>query len=257
MNSSETPEISIITVCLNAEKELQLTLESVLNQRFRSYEIIVIDGGSTDNTQEVLSRYNDKIDYMVSEKDQGIYDAMNKGLKRSSGKYIIFLNAGDRFYDDEVLGVMLKDSPEGKFDVIYGDVEIVDESIDKSWIQKAKPFTFKSLVTYGTGTLCHQAFIVRKEIAPEYNSALKYKAELQWYFDILKDNRDVKTQRIKRPVVKYAIGGKGYQNFWENLKENHKVVKEEVGWINMIRYGYLYQVLGKLKYRFPVRLKKL
>ena len=89
--------ISIITICLNEIGTIEKTCESIIEQSYDNYEWIVIDGASNDGTIEYLSNFQDRILHFVSEKDEGIYDAMNKGIKLSSGKYVIFLNGGDYF----------------------------------------------------------------------------------------------------------------------------------------------------------------
>lgn len=98
--SEFNPLVSIITVVYNGEKYLEDTIKSVMNQTYQNIEYIVIDGGSTDGTIDIIKKYEDKINYWVSEKDKGIYDALNKGLKVASGEYIAILNADDYFVED-------------------------------------------------------------------------------------------------------------------------------------------------------------
>lgn len=110
-------KISVITVCLNEVKLIEKTLASVINQTFRDFEYIVIDGGSTDGTLEIIARYRDKIDKFVSEKDEGIYDAMNKGISLSEGEYVIFINGGDFLVNDRVFERVFDNNPSE--DIIY------------------------------------------------------------------------------------------------------------------------------------------
>ncbi len=97
------PLISIITVVYNGKAFLEQTIQSVVNQSYKNIEYIIIDGGSTDGTVDIIKKYEDNIDYWISEKDDGIYDAMNKGLKVSTGKGVLFLNAGDYFVGDVLI----------------------------------------------------------------------------------------------------------------------------------------------------------
>ena len=97
------PKFSIITVTYNAEDSIEGTVESVISQSFKSFEYIVIDGASTDNTNELLKNYKKQIDLIVSEKDEGLYDAMNKGILLAKGEFLLFLNAGDRLFNNTVL----------------------------------------------------------------------------------------------------------------------------------------------------------
>jgi len=96
-------KLSIITINFNNKEGLDKTVKSVANQRFRDFEFIVIDGGSTDGSTEIIRNYEEKIDYWVSEKDKGIYNAMNKGIAVSKGEYLLFLNSGDYLYENDSL----------------------------------------------------------------------------------------------------------------------------------------------------------
>lgn len=118
------PLITIITVAYNAVKDIENTILSVLNQTYPNIEYIIIDGGSTDGTLDIIKKYEDKISYWVSEADKGIYDAMNKGALKATGEWLNFMNAGDTFYDQQVLEKVFKDNDWSDADVIYGDINI-------------------------------------------------------------------------------------------------------------------------------------
>ncbi len=97
------PLVSIITVVYNAEEYLEETIQSVIGQTFKNIEYIIIDGGSTDGTFDIIKKYEHAIDYYISEKDEGIYDAMNKGIEAANGEWINFMNGGDTFHNSNVL----------------------------------------------------------------------------------------------------------------------------------------------------------
>ena len=121
-------KLSIITITYQAEKYLERTIQSVLNQGHQdAIEYIVIDGASKDATLAIIEKYTNQIDQFVSEPDKGIYDAMNKGLQRASGDYVIFMNAGDRFADEKTVGQLIS-AMESNPDVIVGDAMFVDEA---------------------------------------------------------------------------------------------------------------------------------
>lgn len=120
-------KFSIITVCYNSEKTIERTLKSIVEQTYKNFELIIIDGASKDNTMKIIKKYNDKIDNMtiISEPDKGIYDAMNKGIDLSKGEYIAFLNSDD-YYENYALEVIEKNL-DINTDVLYGDTFLIDE----------------------------------------------------------------------------------------------------------------------------------
>ena len=118
------PIFSIITVCYNEISYIKKTLDSIIRQTSNNYELIVVDGGSTDGTKEVIQQYEKHIAWWCSEPDKGIYNAMNKGVSHATGEYVIFMNAGDWFYDDRVLEHVYKSGM--STDVIEGYVANTD-----------------------------------------------------------------------------------------------------------------------------------
>jgi glycosyltransferase involved in cell wall biosynthesis len=112
--------ISIITVCYNAEDSIVRTIESVLSQKYNGYEYVVIDGSSSDSTNSIIQKYKRCINTIISEPDNGIYDAMNKGIKKAKGQYIYFLNAGDVFIHDRVLHLIGNELHESKVKLLFG-----------------------------------------------------------------------------------------------------------------------------------------
>ncbi len=123
-------KLSIITVNFNNATGLQKTFDSVFEQTFKDFEYIIVDGGSTDGSEEIIERNRDKINYWVSEKDKGVYHAMNKGMAKASGDYLLFLNSGDHFKDENIL---LEVMPElDGTGIVYGNIFLV-ESLTKSW----------------------------------------------------------------------------------------------------------------------------
>lgn len=147
----DRPLITIVTVVYNGEKYLEKTILSVIKQTYDNVEYIIIDGGSNDRTQDIIKKYEDKIDYWISEKDNGIYDAMNKAIDISSGKWINFMNAGDCFYDGSVLEKIFCKEKYNDIGVIYGDHEviykekkkiIISGNVDDLW--KGMPFSHQS-----------------------------------------------------------------------------------------------------------------
>lgn len=168
------PLITVVTVVLNEPETLKKTMASVLEQTHDNIEYIVIDGGSTGATLDVIKNHDDKIDYWVSEPDKGIYDAMNKGIDRASGEWINFMNAGDYFYrPDTVKTVFSKDH--GNADFIYGHTEFLGgdfNGVVKAWdfkfLWQTMVFTHQSLFTKST-VLKNRKFDTRFKICGDYN----------------------------------------------------------------------------------------
>ena len=161
-NNTQSPLITIITVAYNAVKDIENTILSVLNQTYPNIEYIIIDGGSTDGTLDIIKKYEDKISYWVSEPDKGIYDAMNKGTLKATGEWLNFMNAGDTFYNEQVLEKVFKDNNWSDTDVIYGDVIYVYP--DKEEIRKTT-----SLKRIKVGIpFCHQCVFVKTKLQQQY-----------------------------------------------------------------------------------------
>lgn len=118
----DLPLISVITVNYNNQEGLKRTIESVQKQQASLFEFLVIDGGSTDKSIDIIQRYADGIDYWISEKDRGVYDAMNKGILQARGTYIIFMNSGDTFASSSVLGDVKGDLTTRMYDLVYGNI---------------------------------------------------------------------------------------------------------------------------------------
>ncbi len=157
-------KITIITVCLNCKDAIENTILSVINQTYSNIEYIVIDGNSTDGTKEVLEKYSGKIDNFISESDDGIYNAMNKAVEISTGDYILFLNCGDRLYNETVLGDLISKSS-GE-DVLYGDLILKFTDGRKNLRMKQPKKLNRFLFVHRT--LNHQATMVKRNIFKVY-----------------------------------------------------------------------------------------
>ena len=155
-------KLSIITICFN-EKEIRRTCESIVNQSWQDFEWIVVDGGSTDGTLNILNEYKDRINILISEKDNGVYNAMNKGIKLANGEWLSFMNGGDCFYDKNVLlHIFGKNEDFSQYGVIYGHTATF--ASDK--IQKWKKI--KSKYYFLRKNLNHQSTFTRKSLFEKY-----------------------------------------------------------------------------------------
>lgn len=238
------PLVSIVTVVFNGENFLEETIKSVINQTYENIEYIIIDGASTDGTVEIIKKYEDKINYWVSEKDAGIYDAMNKGIGTFKGDYINFLNAGDSYVNNEVLNNIFSVSKDE--DLIYGSISLHDANSNFLINVHPKKFTKFNLMFWGTGTLCHQAMFVSKKILVKYSLKYILKGELNWYFDLEKKIKNISI--VDFPVVNYMLGGTGDINYKLNRMETIKVMFKQNGIFGLLSIPFI--VYGAIRKRF-------
>ena len=223
--------ISIITVCLNEIGNIEKTCESIIEQSYDDYEWIVIDGGSNDGTIEYLSNFQDRILHFVSEKDEGIYDAMNKGIKLSSGKYVIFLNGGDYFFSKSSLNIFEDNRTE---DLIYGDLKYHNSNDIKKYPEKI------SLQYFKKNMLPHQAIFYKRDLFDKlglYDQSYIIAGDYEFNTRIFKLSSPTYSH-IEKPITVFRVDGISNNKKFKQLrkKENHK-----------IRYKYF------LIYRFSLK----
>jgi glycosyltransferase involved in cell wall biosynthesis len=173
------PLISIITINLNDQNGLLQTIDSVLSQNHASYEYIIIDGGSTDGSLEIIKRYQKEISYWISETDTGIYSAMNKGIKKATGEYCLFVNSGDVLYSKSTLTDIVNQNLVA--DIISGN-SFVKINRGKAQLVKAPPTI--SFNTFFVHTILHQATLIRTALFKKvgtYNENLKIVADWEFF----------------------------------------------------------------------------
>jgi len=197
----DKPLISVITVVYNGEKYLEETIQSVINQTYDNVEYIIIEGGSSDGTVDIIKKYEDKVDYWVSERDKGIYDAMNKGLRLSVGDWINFMNADDMFYSQAVIQELFHANTESA-DVLYGDSLIIDKNF--SLLKKAyayEPDNVRLLTS-------HNAFFIRASFYKiGYNISYNLCADLDLLYKILFSSSNIRVQKKDILISIFRLGG--------------------------------------------------
>lgn len=225
------PKISIITITYNAEKYLERTLKSVILQTYPNKEYIIIDGNSTDSTLAIIKKNAHYLDYWISEPDKGLYDAMNKGLAQATGHYVIFMNAGDTFFEDTTLEKVFTRNAEA--DVYYGDTMIIEKDT-------LRPLGLRSEITphklpqnlswrdLRKGlVVCHQAFIAKKSLCSPYDLAYTLSADIDWVIRVLKKATNVvNTQEI---IANYMLGGLTTQKRKISLQERYQILQKHFG----------------------------
>lgn len=222
----KTPLFSIITVCYNEEENIEKTAKSVVGQKFKDFEWIVIDGKSKDKTVSILKKYKKRMDYFVSEKDSGIYNAMNKGIKKAKGKYLLFLNGGDCFANSDVLSRVTKLLKKDNFssEIYYGNVIYDDgEKVDFGKAKLDRKF-------FLTKTISHQATFISRDLFKKYGMyEEKYRISSDfdfWLKTIVKNN--VKTKFIPVYVAIYDLKGisADKKSMKKHISERQTILKE-------------------------------
>ena len=219
-----SPKISIITVVFNNKENLSKTIESVRGQTYANIEYILIDGGSTDGTIDIIKQNEDIIHKWISEKDNGIYDAMNKGIKFATGDYIWFLNGGDMIYSNDTLQKIF--SLSGTADVFYGDTELFDEQGQSFGRRQLKTppehLTWKNMID--GMIITHQSLIVKRSVIYEYNLKYKYVADIDWTINILKRSKEICNTHLI--LSKFLMGGYSRKNTIKSLFERLKILSK-------------------------------
>lgn len=230
----DNPLISIITITFNASAELPITLKSVAEQTCRDFEHLLIDGASYDNTVAIAREIGGVDLRIVSEHDNGLYDAMNKGLKIARGKYVIFLNAGDAFANKEILE-KYADKARQNADIIYSDTEIVDLH---GKILRPRHLSVPELLTvdsFSEGMLiCHQAFMVKRTIAPLYNLQYRFSADYDWTIRCIKHSKPENCVNLKCVGILYLDAGLTEKNKTKSLKERFDIMTRHYGIIRTV-----------------------
>ena len=216
-------KVSIITSCYNRKDTIRDTIESVLTQDYPNIEYIIIDGNSTDNTLQIVEKYKDKITKIISEPDKGIYDAMNKGLRITTGDWVNFMNAGDSFYSNDVLGKVFCQDYSG-ISVIWGDAMLIQNGT-KQEIFRATPFyNYKLPFRTGKG-ICHQSmfFSMSKEKLLQYDLSYPISADFKLCYDIYKQGGLF----LYVPYIISAFDTTGYSssNRYKSLVETGRILQ--------------------------------
>ncbi len=212
------PLISIITVVYNGEKYFEQTILSVINQTYKNIEYIIIDGGSTDGSIDIIKKYKDNISYWISEPDKGLYDAMNKGIKIAKGELIGMINSDDWYEQDalEIMANAYRNNPEKN--IFHADRYDIDDFGNKK-IRKFHPSSFK-FKYYGM-TYNHPSMFISKQeyIKHVYNISLKSLSDYQFVLEAFLENKK-SFFYIDKPIVNYRLEGISAQILlYESLQE--------------------------------------
>lgn len=213
----DSPKISIITINFNNKEGLERTILSVTSQNFKDFEYIVIDGGSTDGSKEIIEKHNNQISYWVSEPDKGIYNAMNKGIAAAKGEYLLFLNSGDHFCDENSL--MKASAYLGKEDIVYSNLQLVNlqSSFIKEYPKKLTLFSFYY------GSLPHPATFIKKTAFQKlglYDENLKIVSDWKWFLEAIISHKQT-YKHIDETISTFYLDG------ISSTQENIAKIQEE------------------------------
>lgn len=213
--------LSIITINYNNSIGLSETIKSVLSQTFTDFEWIVIDAGSTDGSRDLIVSIQDRLSFWCSEPDNGIWDALNKGIKHSSGRYLNFMNSGDTFVNENVLKSVFSNPVES--DIIYGDTINVQNGSEQKIYHPSK----MSLSYLLTLTINHQSAFINRQLQNRflYDMKYRYAADRKFWIEALLSGASF--QHIDLFVARYDYSGISSQNL-NKVKDEHNAIIEEV-----------------------------
>jgi glycosyltransferase involved in cell wall biosynthesis len=211
-------KISLITVAYNAQNTIERCVTSVLRQKFNNIQYIVIDGGSTDDTVQIVNKYKDRIDVVVSEQDSGVYDAMNKGIALATGDVVGILNADDLYADDDVLNDVAAAFAEHETNIVYGDLDYIDQ--EGKTVRKWRSGKYKSGMFNWGWMPPHPTFYSRRKLFNElgnykldYGSAADYELMLRF----IHCNK-THIRYLNKVMVKMGIGGISNKSFGNRVQ---------------------------------------
>jgi glycosyltransferase len=220
-------KVSIITAVLNARETIRETIESILEQTFGSIEYIIVDGGSTDGTLEVIEEFSDSRTQIISEPDHGLYDALNKGIKVSSGDIIGILHAGDLYAHKQVLKTVAEVFEDIKEDSCYGDLQYVDPDDPNKVIRYWKSSAYKDGI-FGRGWMPpHPTFFVKRAIYEKYkafNPQFRISGDYELMLRYLAVHR-ISTHYIPEVMVKMRVGGMSNRNLRYIIRKSYEDYK--------------------------------
>jgi len=244
-------KLSIITINLNNCQGLEKTVLSVINQSYKDFEYIVIDGGSTDGSVELIKKHEDKINKWLSEKDKGIFNAMNKGILQAAGKYLLFMNSGDCFVDNDVLEKFA--TFQNDEDIIYGNLNFTGGNVKSTWCPPAN----LSFNYFFEDSLPHQAAFIQKKLFDRvglYSEQLKICSDWKFFADaVIKFKCTYK--KIELFIADFDVNGLSSNRKLLD-EEKFKVISNEYANVIYQEYRKNYQQLANYKLSRLIKIIK-
>ena len=228
------PRISIITICYNAASTITRTLHSVSAQTYPNIQYLIIDGASKDNTLELVHELAPEAE-VYSERDKGIYDAMNKGLDRATGDYVWYVNAGDALASPTTIEDLVRATCTGDSlpDVLYGDTRLIHAEDHDLGLRRLRPPHQLDWRSFRSGMLvCHQAFVAKRSISPHYDLSYRFSADVDWCIRVLKEAKT--TAFYPEPIALYLNEGTTTANHRASLIERFHVMRHHYGLVTTV-----------------------
>lgn len=256
---NKRPKITVVTVTYNAEKFLEPTLKSVIRQRYDKLEYIIVDGKSTDGTMDIVNRYRSSVNRVICEPDRGIYDAMNKGLMHATGEWIIFMNAGDAFYDDKVLArVFSREYPEG-CGLIFGDAMNYSRSIQvKRLFSPAARWWGEENAGNGEATYlktnpaCHQSTFMRTSLHREHPFQWQaFPIAADWNAMVAMLDAGHKYEYVQEPIAWYDVEGVSSSVTFSSLRERELISRQKMGMLRKLIAVFSFHLRRTIKLFTP------
>jgi glycosyltransferase involved in cell wall biosynthesis len=240
MQTNASPLVTIVTVVYNGIENLEKTIQSVINQDYGSLDYVIVDGGSTDGSVDVIRKYESKISKWVSEKDNGIYAAMNKGIEMASGEWICFLNSGDVFVDSRIVGTVVEKITqfEENQDIVYGNILV--RKADGSFKERIA----KEPCNIHRMHFCHQSAFVRRELLQKirFDERHRMSADLKFFKQCYYNG--TRFVHLNFPVVIYDTSGISNTQRELGLRDNIAVIWDtDKGWQKYLFLLRLYFVI--------------
>lgn len=232
-------KVSIVTITYNSQNTLQNTIDSISRQSYRNIEYIIVDGNSTDRTKEIIKSNLDTITRWISEPDNGIYDAMNKGLKIATGEVIGFLNSDDSFYDNQTISTIIESFNSNECDCIFGN--LIYTNTNGKTIRKWKSRSYRQGLFNKSWTPAHPTFYCKKKLYDQYGV---YKIDYSIAADVelmlrFLEVHKVKSHYIDKVLVNMLAGGVSNQGLGSTLtiiKEIKRAFRENNLKFNLFKY---------------------
>ena len=221
-------KISIITVVYNNEKTIKDAIQSVLGQTYKNIEYVIIDGNSKDNTVNLIKEFKDQLGYFVSEKDNGLYDAMNKGIQACTGDVIGILNSDDLYQDSQVIAAVMEEFKNDKvLDIVYGDLVYVKSNDTNTIVRNWKSKEYYKRFFENANVPPHPALFVRSKVYKEaglFDLQFKLAADYELMLRMFKKH-NFKSKYINRLIIKMRLGGATNQSYTNIVNQNKEILK--------------------------------